>query len=409
MRSGGRSRRSSPPGRPSSTSRCVDAHSSTKRYGRPRRPREQRLDRVRDQVRHPRSRLVPAVKGSQAAAPRGTALDYEKLSDPILVTRAKDGDRDALEALCSRHAPKVERLARHLLRDPEDASDAAQEALAKLCVRLRQFRGDSQFSTWLHRLVVNTCRDAAERQQDADARAARRRISAPISSTIRRATSGMSELRRELCDSLAGISPEQAQVDRPQGRARLLVRGDRRARPACPSGRRSVTRIAGATACASGSKTATSREPPARPVRPGRDRVAHPAPAAVPARRRDPRARAGQARRRAAPDPRGRLVVPGPLPRAAGDAGRPHDRGDRAGRRRRGARRRGEPGQDPVLRGHRRLPLQARRRAGRRARRSSASSSACAGRSRRARAARSSATRLAVEATLTVFVGTNSS
>src|SRR5438067_13916799 len=93
------------------------------------------------------------------------SLANEKLSDPILVTRAKVGDREALEALCARHAPRVERLARHLLRDPEDARDAAQEALAKLCVRLRQFRGEAQFSTWLHRLVVNTCRDVAERQR----------------------------------------------------------------------------------------------------------------------------------------------------------------------------------------------------------------------------------------------------
>ena len=95
---------------------------------------------------------------------RDGSVAYEKLSDPILVTRAKDGDRQALEALCARHAPKVERLARHLLRNPDDASDAAQEALAKLCIRLKQFRGESQFSTWLHRLVVNTCRDAAERR-----------------------------------------------------------------------------------------------------------------------------------------------------------------------------------------------------------------------------------------------------
>src|SRR5581483_405977 len=92
-------------------------------------------------------------------------LDYDRLSDPILVRRAKDGDARALEALCARHAPRVERLARHLLRDPEDARDAAQDALAKLCVRLSQFRGESQFSTWLHRLVVNTCRDAAERRK----------------------------------------------------------------------------------------------------------------------------------------------------------------------------------------------------------------------------------------------------
>ena len=142
-------------------------------------------------------------------APR--ALDYASLSDPILVTRAKDGDAAALEALCARHAPRVERLARHLLRDPEDARDAAQEALAKLCVRLRQFRGESQFSTWLHRLVVNTCRDAADRK--------RGRVHEPLPEEIGFVAEDdpargvrMSELRRELCDSLAGISPEQAQV-----------------------------------------------------------------------------------------------------------------------------------------------------------------------------------------------------
>jgi RNA polymerase sigma-70 factor (ECF subfamily) len=138
-------------------------------------------------------------------------LDYERLSDPILVTRAKAGDRAALEALCTRHAPRVERLARHLLRDPEDARDASQEALAKVCMRLRQFRGDAQFSTWLHRLVVNTCRDYAER------RAARRHE--PLADDLHAdaaadpvLAAGNSELRRELCDSLAEISPQQAQV-----------------------------------------------------------------------------------------------------------------------------------------------------------------------------------------------------
>ncbi|HEY2072846.1 MAG TPA: sigma-70 family RNA polymerase sigma factor [Gaiellaceae bacterium] len=136
---------------------------------------------------------------------------YEKLSDPILVTRAKDGDRLALETLCARHAPRVERLAHHLLRDPEDARDAAQEALAKVCVRLPQFRGDSQFSTWLHRLVVNTCRDAAERRKSRVHEPLDDDLSAGLAhDPVREA--GMSELRRELCDSLAGISPREAQV-----------------------------------------------------------------------------------------------------------------------------------------------------------------------------------------------------
>jgi RNA polymerase sigma-70 factor, ECF subfamily len=138
-------------------------------------------------------------------------LDYASLSDAILVTRAKGGDARALEALCARHAPRVERLARHILRDPEDARDAAQEALAKLCVRLRQFRGESQFSTWLHRLVVNTCRDVGERQRTRMHEPLPEELGADLEHDPARGVR-ISELRRELCDSLEGISREQAQV-----------------------------------------------------------------------------------------------------------------------------------------------------------------------------------------------------
>ena len=138
-------------------------------------------------------------------------LVYERLSDPILVKRAKDGDRKALAALCERHAPRVERLAAHLLSDPEDARDASQEALAKLCLRLRQFRGESQFATWLHRLVVNTCRDVADRQRvrrcepllDDD------RVSSDADPAREAA---LSELRHELAAELACLSHEQASV-----------------------------------------------------------------------------------------------------------------------------------------------------------------------------------------------------
>jgi RNA polymerase sigma-70 factor (ECF subfamily) len=123
-----------------------------------------------------------------------------------LVTRAKDGDPQALEALCARHAPRVERLARHLLGNPEDAQDAAQESLAKLCVRIKQFRGESQFSTWLHRLVVNTCRDAAQRQ--------RSRSHEPLLEDLRAAPERPDTvaLREELSAALAEISPTQARV-----------------------------------------------------------------------------------------------------------------------------------------------------------------------------------------------------
>lgn len=136
---------------------------------------------------------------------------YERLSDPILVTRAKDGDARALEALCARHGPRVERLARHLLRDPEDARDAAQDALARLCVKLPQFRGDSAFATWLHRLTVNACRDVAQRQLG--------RRCDPLAEDTRVADgpdpagcAEAAELRAELGACLATIAPAQARV-----------------------------------------------------------------------------------------------------------------------------------------------------------------------------------------------------
>jgi RNA polymerase sigma-70 factor (ECF subfamily) len=136
-------------------------------------------------------------------------LVYERLSDPILVTRAKNGDERALAALCERHEPRVQRIALHLLRDSEDARDAAQEALAKLCTRVKQFRGESQFSTWLHRLTVNTCKDVAQRRVRWE----------PLVEDTRVARDGdpareaeARELRGELCDALAEINADQAQV-----------------------------------------------------------------------------------------------------------------------------------------------------------------------------------------------------
>jgi RNA polymerase sigma-70 factor (ECF subfamily) len=139
----------------------------------------------------------------QSFRPEGP-LVYARLSDPILVKRAKDGDAQALETLCERHAPRVEKLALHLLRDREDARDAAQEALAKLCMRIGQFRGDSQFTTWLHRLTINACRDVANRQ--------RIRACEPLYEDRRAATDPDPLLRSELNRCLGEIAPEQARV-----------------------------------------------------------------------------------------------------------------------------------------------------------------------------------------------------
>ena len=153
----------------------------------------------------------PSARPIDRELRRHPALRYERLSDPILVKRAKDGDARALAALCERHAPAVNRLTRHLLQNPEDAGDAAQEALARLCVKLRQFRGESAFSTWLHRLTVNACRDVAQRQA---ARACEPLLDdlrvSPEPGPPRRVEAA--ELRAELGACLATLAPAQATV-----------------------------------------------------------------------------------------------------------------------------------------------------------------------------------------------------
>jgi len=148
----------------------------------------------------PRRRRRPIQQSFRSEGP----LVYARLSDPILVTRAKNGDARALETLCERHEPRVQKVALHVLRDPEDARDAAQEALAKLCTRIGQFRGDSEFATWLHRVTINACRDVANRQ--------RARACEPLFEDRRAVTDPDPLLREELNRCLGEIAPEQARI-----------------------------------------------------------------------------------------------------------------------------------------------------------------------------------------------------
>jgi RNA polymerase sigma-70 factor, ECF subfamily len=144
-------------------------------------------------------------------APR-RALSYRKLSDVDLVSKATNGDGLALDALVERHAPRVQRVAAQVLGDFEEARDAAQESLVKLCTRLRQFRGDAQFATWLHRLVVNTCRDRLARQRirQTEPLELDERPAGEESDPSRAAL--LADARRELADALSRLSANQRLV-----------------------------------------------------------------------------------------------------------------------------------------------------------------------------------------------------
>lgn len=137
-----------------------------------------------------------------------TAASYRKLPDRALVAEARNGDRLALDELLVRYTPRVNRLAAQILGDLEDARDAAQESLVKVCTRLRQFRGDAQFATWLHRLVVNTCRDVAASQRPPAADLAAL-VDEPADDADPSRAALLGDLRRELADALARLSADQ--------------------------------------------------------------------------------------------------------------------------------------------------------------------------------------------------------
>ncbi|MGH7597213.1 MAG: RNA polymerase sigma factor [bacterium] len=74
-----------------------------------------------------------------------------------LIRRAQEGDGAAFEALVQIHDRQVLKLARQMLNNLEDAQDVYQEIFIKVFRSLPSFRFESEFSTWLYRIVVNQC------------------------------------------------------------------------------------------------------------------------------------------------------------------------------------------------------------------------------------------------------------
>jgi RNA polymerase sigma-70 factor (ECF subfamily) len=81
------------------------------------------------------------------------------------VVRARQGDHEAFRVLVERYQVRVQGLALRVLRDPEQARDAVQEAFLKAYRSLARFEGRSSFYTWLYRLVMNVCLDLRRRDR----------------------------------------------------------------------------------------------------------------------------------------------------------------------------------------------------------------------------------------------------
>jgi RNA polymerase sigma-70 factor (ECF subfamily) len=82
-----------------------------------------------------------------------------------LIDQARAGDRGALNRLLASVRPRLMAVALRIMHDRDDAEDVVQEALVKVCRNLTRFEGRSAFTTWLHRIVVNTGLDRLRRPE----------------------------------------------------------------------------------------------------------------------------------------------------------------------------------------------------------------------------------------------------
>jgi len=76
-------------------------------------------------------------------------------SDAELIARAQRGEESAFEALYHAHKRRVYHLCFRMIGNTAEAEELTQEAFLRLFRKIHMFRGDSAFSTWLHRLSVN--------------------------------------------------------------------------------------------------------------------------------------------------------------------------------------------------------------------------------------------------------------
>ena len=80
--------------------------------------------------------------------------EHAEVTD-LLVARAQRADARAFESLYRTHVDKVYGLCLRMTGNVAEAEDCTQEAFIQAWRKLRKFRGDSSFGTWLHRVAVN--------------------------------------------------------------------------------------------------------------------------------------------------------------------------------------------------------------------------------------------------------------
>jgi RNA polymerase sigma-70 factor (ECF subfamily) len=146
--------------------------------------------------------------------------DYSSAEDPALVREAQKGDTAAFEELVARHRDKIYARAYSMVRNEEEAIDLSQEAWVKGWQRLVQFQGESSFTTWMTRIVINLCLDQLRKQKrqraesieemDEEAGGVERQMPALTVNPTERLERG--ELRQRIDKALSQLSHEHRTV-----------------------------------------------------------------------------------------------------------------------------------------------------------------------------------------------------
>jgi RNA polymerase sigma-70 factor, ECF subfamily len=131
-------------------------------------------------------------------------------SDPELVARTREGDREAFCLLVERYEGRAYAIAFGLVGHREDAREIVQEAFLKAFRTLGSFRGESSFYTWLYRIVVNLAIDLHRRERpvplEQPDRLADPRQESPADETYR------GELREAIRAAVDALPAEQRRI-----------------------------------------------------------------------------------------------------------------------------------------------------------------------------------------------------
>ncbi len=91
--------------------------------------------------------------------------DYLTQHEERLINAASKGDLRAFEKLISNYEQKIYNICLRLLKQPDEAYDAAQEVCIKVWKSIKDFNGDAKLGTWIYRIATNTCLDILRQQK----------------------------------------------------------------------------------------------------------------------------------------------------------------------------------------------------------------------------------------------------